>query len=182
MAKKIGAIVSLSIIGILIIATIVMANININYGISTKTPNEIYVQFGSASAFRADAEQKSEIIDLIEFASQEKSLTAMFSGDLGKHAKITTKKSTLTPSSDNFYVRYSYNEAQTLKEGKSKFVDGDGKSYTYRDLIFEIKDVEGESKFTVYVIPDTNKKMAYTHYYTVDADFEKLFSYLDQEF
>lgn len=182
MAKKIGAIVSLSIIGILIIATIVMANININYGISTSSPNEIYVQFGNTAPFRADADQKSEIIDLIGSASQENSLTALFSGDLGKHAKITTSKSTLSPSSDNFYVRYSYNEAQTLKEGKSKFVDGDGKSYTYKDLIFEIKDVEGETEFRVYVIPDTNKKMAYTHYYTLEADFERVFSYLDQEF
>ena len=182
MAKKIGAIASLSIIGILIIATIVMANININYGVPASTPNEIYVQYGNSTTFRADADQKSEIVKLINSASQEKSLTALFSGDLGKKAKITTSKSSLSLSSDTFYVRYSYNESQTLKDGKSKFVDGDGKSYTYDDLIFVVKDVDGQTEVRVYVIPDDAKSLNYTHYYTVEADFEDLYAYLDSQF
>ena len=38
MAKKIGAIVSLSIIGVLILATIIMANVNVNYSIKCEKP------------------------------------------------------------------------------------------------------------------------------------------------
>ena len=47
MAKKIGAIVSLSIIGILILATIIMANVNVDYSIDCAAPTQVWIQKGS---------------------------------------------------------------------------------------------------------------------------------------
>ena len=184
MAKKIGAVVSLTIIGILIVATIIMANININYSVPCATPNDIYVQMGSNTAERvADANVKKEIINYISTASQENALTALFNGNMNNYAKVVSgKKGTISTNSSSFYVRYTYIKEQTLKEGDNKFVDEKGKSYTYEDLVFEISNIEGESQVKVYVISDDSNDRSYTHYYLVDADFGDLYSYLDNKF
>ena len=183
MAKKIGAIVSLVIIGALIVATIIMANININYSVPCATPNDIYVQMGSGTPERVtNADMKKKIVNYINDASQENSLTALFNGNIGNYAKVVSKKGTFSTTASTFYVRFTYNDVQTLKEGDSKFVDSDGKTYSYDDLVFAISDTDGETEVMVYVIPDDADSKRYSHYYTVDADFSDLYSYLDSNF
>ena len=85
MAKKICAIVSLSIIGILIIATIVLANVSVNYGVVCASPNVVYVQYED-EALRNATSDKDEIVNYITNASQEKMLSALFNGELNKKA------------------------------------------------------------------------------------------------
>ncbi len=179
MAKKIGAIASLTIIGILIIATIVMANINIDYSVPCAAPSDIHVEY-SGTTIHPDNVERSRIQRYINSTSEEKVLTAMFNGNLGKYAKVTSKTGSLSTSSSTIYVRYSYDKAQTLKEKNSKFVDGDKKSYTYEELVFAITEAEGVNEFKVYAIPDGTKPSYYTHYYTVEADFEGLYNYLNE--
>ena len=65
MAKKIGAIVSLSIIGVLIIATIIMANIKINYSINCSTPDKIYVSYNNSGFTAVTSEtQANKIVEI----------------------------------------------------------------------------------------------------------------------
>lgn len=179
MAKKIGAIVSLTIIGILIIATIVMANININYGVPCSSPADIHVEY-SGTSIHPDNAEREKIASYINTASNEKVLNAIFNGNLGEHAKVTTHRGTLSSSSSAYYVRYSYNSSQTLKENGSKFVDGDNKSYTFEEIVFVITEAEGVSEFKAYVIPDDSNNAKYSHYYTFNADFEDLYDYLKE--
>ena len=60
MAKKVGAIVSLSIIGVLIIATIILANLKVDYSIQCNKPDSIWVN-GSV----ANETEMNEIINYI---------------------------------------------------------------------------------------------------------------------
>ena len=116
MAKKIGAIVSLSIIGVLILATIIMANVNVNYSIKCEKPQYIYVEYQDKGERGAKTEQVDEIINLIDNASKQKSLTALFNGNIGAKAQVVTENGTV-PDIDGFYVRYHYDQKQDLKEG-----------------------------------------------------------------
>lgn len=172
MAKKIGAIVSISIIAILIIATIVMANVNVNYGIKCNTPSSVWVQYG-ANTERDAQNHADEIVDFINNASKEKSLTALFNGTINKEPKVVTASSVgkTIPSNSGFYVRYRYENAQTMK-------DASGKKVEYEDLVFTVKDVQGISVVNVYVVPDSQAPKTYTHYYEVEANFEALYDYL----
>jgi len=179
MAKKIGAIVSLSIIGILILTTIIMANVNVNYSVNCAKPTYVSVSYGSNSERDAQANTNA-IVEMIENASKEKSLTALFNGTLGKKAKVVAVSSVgkTLPSNNGFYVRYRYDNPQKLMEGKKEYKDSNGAVVYYDDLVFTVKDVAGTNIVNVYVIPDSANAKVYTHYYELEADFEGLYDFL----
>ena len=98
MAKKIGAIVSLSIIGILILATIIMANVNVDYSIDCATPSNVWVLYNSNDPNKervAGDENAKAIVDFINNASKEKSTSAM----PGKSRAMVALSSASTSSS-----------------------------------------------------------------------------------
>ncbi len=169
MAKKIGAIVSLVIIGILIITTIVMANVSVNYGVVCASPNSVYVQYENG-ALRNATVDKDKIVNYISNASQQKTLTAFFNGELNKSATLTAKTGRLSYSDSNFYVSYIYEETQTLK-------DNDGNTVNYEELVFEISETT-ETQYKVYVMTSSNVNTTYSYYYTIDADFTNAYNFL----
>ena len=171
MAKKVGAIISLAIIGVLLIATIVMANVKVDYSIRCNTPNEVWVGSKVASA-----EQKNEIISYISNASKENSLTALFNGNLNKKVQLVTENGTIKYDEDNYYVRYHYAESQQAKVGKET------KEVYYAELVFTVAKISEEVEYRVYLIPDATQSATYSHYYLVDANFEILFKYLENNF
>ena len=181
MAKKIGAIVSMAIIGVLIIATIVMANINVNYSVNCTTPTSVWVQYG-ANGERSAQGDSDRIIELINNASNEKALTALFNGTLGKTAKVVAASSVgkTIPSNSGFNIRFRYENPQKLMEGKKEYKDSNGAVVYYEDLVFTVNDVDGISVFNVYVIPDSQKATTYTHYYEVEANFSALYDFLTE--
>ena len=156
MAKKVIAIVSLVIVGLLIGATIVMANVKVDYGVECAAPDLIRVLKSGESSGNGpkDNAQGKEIQNLISNASKQSSLTALFNGSLFEHAQVVTDKS--TPSSINkksgcYYVQYCYNNAQQLKENGKNYKEN-GKTYLYKELWFEVASGEQETA-TVYIIP-----------------------------
>ncbi len=197
MAKKIGAIVSVSIIGVLILATIIMANINVNYSISCAKPDAIYVQYGSNSQISATDSQSEEIFNMINNASKGNSLEALFAGNLFSKAEITTVRNyttgtnTVPKSSGTFYVTYRYFTPQALKYGNDNYLDSHGKVYYYKELVFSISNTDGEADFKVYIRPYYEENSStgsseviyygenYTKYYTLSADFTNLYNYLN---
>ncbi len=180
MAKKIGAIVSLVIIGIVIVAAIVMANININYSVKCVKPDVVWVQTAD-DQYLATSKQKDKIVELISEASKQNSLTALFDGELGKKAELITLKSTV-PSATNFYVRYKYTTKQELIVDGKVYKDADGKTETYEELVFVVNDVDGEAETKVYVIPESDQINTTSYYFNLYANFEELFSYLNENF
>ncbi len=182
MAKKIGAIISISIIGILIIATIIMANVNVNYGIKCANPTSVYVSYNTndANKERFAGNYSNKIVNHINNASKEKSLTALFNGTLGKKPNIVAASNVgkTIPSNSGFYVRYRYEDAQKLMDGKNIYKDSNGDVVYYEDLVFTVKDVDGIEVVNVYVIPNSQEPTTYTYYYELEADFGGLFDYL----
>ena len=136
MQKRIWAIVSLSIIGILIIATIIMANVDVNYKINCANPDIMWVQHASGNQVRVEGDEYDEILKYISNASKESSLTALFGGRINDTATVTSNGSTATsiPSTTNYYVIFEYNNPQKLMVGNDSYKDGDGNEY-YLSLI-----------------------------------------------
>lgn len=181
MAKKIGAIVSLSIIGILLILTIVLANVQVNNRINCEKPQHVYV-YTDGYARGAEAEKAAKIVKYINNASKDSWLTAFFAGELNDGAKVVEEKKTLSISSDKTYVSYVYSTEQTLKEGSKTYKDSDGNSYKYEELMFEVDNEEGKNTVKVYVIPNSQTNTKYTHYYNLEANFDELYSYIQNNF
>lgn len=183
MVKKISAIVSLVIIGILIVATIVLACNTVNYAVPCNKPTSIYVQYKGNTSLKVENEDHfNTIYDLMSSTSKEKAISALFNGNLNKKAEVVTASSTgkTLPTASAFYVRFKYNEAQELKYGNKAYKDEDGKTYSYEELVFTIEDTDGETEVKVYVIPTSSEPSVYSHYYLVDADFSSVYTFLSQ--
>ncbi len=186
MQKRIWAIVSLSIIGILIIVTIIMANVDVNYKINCANPDIMWVQHASGNQVRVEGDEYDEILKYINNASKESSLTALFGGRINDTATVTSNGSTATsiPSTTNYYVIFEYNNPQKLMVGNDSYKDGDGNEYYYRELVFTVNPSEESGQVRVYIKPFYNSNgdaeiiETYTRYYTVTADFSGLYNYL----
>ena len=186
MQKRIWAIVSLSIIGILIIATIIMANVDVNYKINCANPDIMWVQHAGGNQVRVEGDEYNEILNYINNASKESSLTALFGGRINDTATVTSNGSTATsiPSTTNYYVIFEYNNSQKLMVGNNSYKDGDGNEYYYSELVFTVNPNDESCEVKVYIKPFYNSNgdaeiiETYTRYYTVTADFSGLYNYL----
>jgi len=175
MAKKIGAIVSLSLIGVLIIATIILANVKINYSIKCETPSAVWVSYSNKAYNKVSDEQADKIIDFINNASKENTLSALFNGNLSKKAEITkAESSNKKPASNSgFYVEYSYSTPQKLMYGNKAHESG----ATYQRLLFTVNNINESNEVSVYVF-ENNKSENYSYRYTLEANFNDLYNYL----
>ena len=175
MAKKIGAIVSLSLIGVLIIATIILANVKINYSINCENPTAVWVSYSNKAYNKVTDEQANKIIDYINNASKENTLSALFNGNLSKKAEISkAESSSKKPASNSgFYVEYAYNTPQKLMYGNKAHESG----ATYQRLLFTINNTNEVNEVSVYVF-STDTTEYYSYYYTLEANFNDLYNYL----
>ena len=187
MAKRITAIVSLVIIAILIVATVVMANVNISYNIKCNAPDEVWIKYTNTSARQVTDEQAKNIVNYINNSSKDKFLTALFNGKVNDRAELVHDSSSelSIPTPTEYYVQYYYNTPQTLKLGGKTYKDENGNTYTYKELWFTVTNANGVSEFRVYVVPakesitSSNKTTGiYSKYYLLNADFGELYSYL----
>ena len=191
MAKKISAIVSLALVGILLIATIIMANVKVDYSINCATPTDVWVRHSSISTETNAEEEKTEIVKLINEASKEMSLSALFTGKLFNKAEIVTDSSTgqTVPKIEGYYVTYSYATPQVLKYGNKDYVTAENGKYYYKELVYAVTSAEGVKTVNVYVKPyyeadgtTLNTSDKYTKYYKLEANFEALYDYLADNF
>ena len=193
MAKKITAIVSLVIVGILMITTLILANITVNRRINCADPNSVWVFTGTVwnagSGRETSKEEKDKIVDLINNASKGKLLSTMFNGNYYKKVEIEKADSLINISTPrgfgyDYFVCYNYNNAQTLKLGNKDYKDDNGEKYLYKQLYFGVKSVEGRAVFDVYVAPylnangGVNENYNYLYRYQLTADFGELYNYL----
>lgn len=174
MAKKITATITLSLIGVLIIATIIMANIKIDYSVNCANPNMVYV-----NDVQVTDTQKDQIIKFIDKASKTNSLTALFNGTMNNKAEVKAENTAKSvPTSADYRVEFVYNTPQNLMEGNKKYQDKNNKTYTYERLVFAINNLAGEADFRVYIVDSSAEPNTYTRYYVLSANFEDLYNYL----
>lgn len=187
MGKKIGAITSLSIIGVLILATIIMACVSCDYRVRCNAPDRVYVQKESTQRVVVDDEMSKTIQDYINNASKQKAISALFNGRLGEKAEIVNETKTLGKP-DAFFVTYVYDQPQILQYGNKDYKDSEGNTFKFRELVFEVKSMDAESQVKVYVKPyyDADGEIAsgnqYTKYYELQANFGELYNYLTEKF
>lgn len=177
MAKKIGAIISLSLIGVLIIATIIMANIKLDYSINFNTPIHVYVNNQDTTT-----EEQSKIVEGLSNSSKHNALKALFNGSLNKKASIEQVGNKTLPALSGYNIEFFYNQPQDLMIGNKKYTDDHGKTYTYERLIFDITEQSGEAEYKVYVIPNAEDRETYSHVYTLSANLTELYNYLSNNF
>ena len=188
MAKKLGAIISLSVIGLLILVTVIMANIDVNHALSYAKPDKIWIQYSSKTQ-ALDSKHYDDVLNYIANGSKEASLTALFNGTLNDKPVLVNHSTngTSISSTSGFYVTFIYNNPQKIAD----FKDENGNDYYYYALTFAVNNTAELAETKVYVSPyyatdgetARNDDTIYTKYYKVKANYSALYEYLaDNEY
>ena len=169
-----------------------MANVDVNHKINCNNPDYIYVKYSSNNLREADEEIYDGILDRINQASTESSLTALFSGTLNDKPTIVTNSTTSAtsvPSTSDFQVSFVYDNPQKLMDGKNEYKDEDGNTVYYKELVFSVDSTDDMQEVRVYIIPyynsngEYNTNNSYYRYYLLNANFVDLYNYLvDNDF
>ncbi len=205
-AKKIIAIVSLSLVGVLILATLILSVINVEHKICFNNPEFIDVYYGNVNYSKRnpasiqknrDEERYNKVLEYLNGSSKEKALNALFNGSLFKKPEIVVDSASrltdipTSASSNSFFVYLGYNTPQVLKDGNNNY-QLDGKDYYYRGLCFEITADEVKMDVSIYVVPyysvnsdseyeyPSTSNLKYQVKYVFSAEFSPLYNYLKE--
>ncbi len=181
MKKNIGAIISLSVIGALIIATIIMALVPHNFMMNVARPDAIVVyNNGNATTYYySNASEKAEFDEIysrLVKGYKTSAINALFKGKLGKKSTIVDKNSSVSLTS-GVKIVFDYNTTQILKDGKSNYKG----NIEYTQLVFEISDTDDLVNQKAYVINTTSSGttyLSYRQYYETPANFAELYDYI----
>ncbi len=171
MAKRIGAIVTLCLIGIVVAATIIMANIDVSHNIEYKKPNEIWVSYnGSVQTKIQNNAEVEQILKYMDKTTEEGFLSALFNKTLKEKPILKQNRTTAVsiPSTSGYYVIFTYENNQKLED----------KGVYYNQLVFTVDNTSGETETKVYVSEDGT--MTYRYYYTLNVDYSSVYNYLTE--
>ena len=179
MAKRIGAIITLSLIGILIITTIVMSLIPVSYAIVCNTPDRIEYKVNNSGFLSGISDDdRGYIENYLNNTSKESSLVALFKNNINGKAEIVSgSRQTISYSSSNNYIKFVYNTNQKLMDGKSVYKDSSNNEYEYKHLTFEIPYTQ-EEYIKVYVTGASDNDDTYRKYYKLTGVYQELYNYI----
>ena len=175
--KKVITIISLSVVGLLILATIIAACITVTGTIDFGTPSQMVIYWDDLNEFNKDA-QAQDVIKSIKEGTEQKYLTALFEGTLD-NISVETKSE---DENKSYIARDNAQEDRVLFELKydvDQTIKVEGKEYTFRSLVVEITENDNVSKLVVYVIPtfvaNSTTSVGYYTKITINGDFEDTF-------
>ncbi len=181
--KKVLPIISLSIIGVLIITTIVMFFTPISHSFKIEKPEDIRL-YDNSSFYDPDytvsdnvtnKEYYDEVRNKLTNAFKDTALEALFNGRLGKNAELVQRSSTLNLS-EGVYVVYSYGEnTKTVKDGDTRV--------SYKYIAFELSDVDDYVTVRAYLIEndddiDEDGVITYSYYFNMIGNTSNLYNYV----
>lgn len=178
--KKVLTIVSLSIVGALLLATIILACIPVGSlpNFSNPTGVVIYSSELGGGVGKVDEDDKaSNITSKMQSAVKQRCLSAIFNGTL-KNMSIKTMESTSYVSRSNSdttkaLFEYKYAGKQTMTVN--------GVTFEYTSLLFEVKENDARDTMKIYVINDkTGDSVIYSHLISVDGNYSELFVYINE--
>ncbi len=180
--KKVITIVSLSLIGLLILATVIMACIPVGVNPEFGKPDYITVyssKYESGIGYKdyeregTYSKQFKKIIEELEKAPEQKALVALFNGTISQDLKVTKLEYTQSISTTNtetnvakFKITYGEERKVNYQDEKVKFVA----------MFFELKADQGRTKATVKLLNSENKASYAIEYY---GDFDAVVDYIN---
>ena len=178
--KKVLTIVSLSIVGALLLATIILACIPVGSLPKFADPMGVVVyssELGEVGKVDED-DKASNITSKMQSAVKQRCLSAIFNGTL-KNMSIKTMESTIyVPRSNSETTKakfeYKYAGKQTMAVNGVKF--------EYSSLLFEVNENDARDTMKIYVIKDdkTGDSVDYSHLISVDGNYSELFVYINE--
>lgn len=166
--KKTITIIVVSIVALLITATVVLAlipttqynAISEGYSLITVYKNS----YDNSNTYQANQNEYKEIEKLHKESLKQNILSAMFQGTLSKDAKLeklssTSLSSLINTSATNYFVEFDFNEEQTLIWEDKEYTYKDGNNTVvakYTSLVLSVNNNDSFSETIVYVVNGNN--------------------------
>lgn len=173
MTKRIIPIIALVLIGLVAIATVVLALVPKNHAPNIGSPARISISSMNDQVFDAndDADIYNKIINAYNKSFTESSLNALFQGRLCNGAEAKYQQDSLTYlSSLSKYLRFDFNTDKTVKVQT--------KDISYRSVVVELEDNEGMYDVKLYLLAHGSTSTNY--YISTIADLGNLVSVIDE--
>ena len=176
--KKVITILSLSLIGALILATIIMACVPVCNNPNFATPDGITIYSSKLPVKSRDYEKEDEafqeIMARLKKAPKQQALSALFNGTISQDVDLVKLSSTehytsITNSDDavvKFKITYTSANKQTLKY--------EGKEFSYDSMLYIINQDAGRVQTTVYLLASGEANYALNYY----GNFDEVFNYV----
>lgn len=178
--KKMGAIISLSLIGALIITTITLALIPFNYMMNISTPDIISVyKDGTKTTYLKDVESEKfdEFFELFTKGFKVNIMSAIFNGNFKKSELVIgqTRSESLNSGTK---LMFEYNTPQVLKDGNDNYNNGE---VTYEYLVFEISETDDMILQKCYIANTDviSNYVSYKNYYETLCNFSELYNFIN---
>jgi|GEM_PF-5031628 len=178
--KKVITIVSLSLVGILILTTIILSCITVGAKINYGSPEQLVIYHNdlktSMGVSKVNKDDKAdEVIKTLTDATKQKYLPALFNKTLD-NVSVETNESRAYISRNNtsdskvvFEFKYG-DEEQTIKV--------DGESISFYSLIFEIEESQEKSTIKIYAISENVSSDSVAYFSTIKVTGEFAETYL----
>jgi len=188
MTKKIKIIIAIICASVVAIASTlaVLSVTKISFCMDINPPDRIVVYYKSEfdnMVFEQGEHEYDMIYSSIIGACKQRTITAIFSGDLSKDVKVCNNFQQ-TLKIDTFAVNFVYDTPQIVKYKKSAYLTHDG-NYWYQSLIFNISS---QNKFQYNLVaiipPETSNQyvsnFSYNLHYNLYSNFGKTHSTLNK--
>ena len=186
--KKIIAIISGSLVAILLAVTIVLACTKFTAD-TIVTYNKVYNPYHDSTdplTLNKDSETFKEIIRLYKESLQENNLSALFQGAKGFEVEAPANKEVtikdILDNEDGVYVFcLMYDEAQKLVVNGEEFVNPNSKTQevvTYEKLYVEVKNTANYTEYNVYLADNGDTYSSWSVSFI--AQQSELFAYIGE--
>ena len=190
--KKTLTIVALSLIGLIIIATIVLGFVNTNFAqinIDNATSVTLYKDGKANTYYKNDdgvatntAQQYKEIADLYNKESKVSILTALFTGAYSTKADIVNENTTISNKiSSEYWLVFEFDEEQTLKLNGKEYIDSTSTSsdpVTFTKVVLQVTNTQGMQLVTAYICESSSASQA-TYTMSIYANQTTLYEYIN---
>lgn len=175
MSKRLIPIISLSIILILVIATVVMALVNVSYKPNFKTSNSVCIaQSGTSSLIDLSLDNKKEertkLLKLLNRSFEESAISSFFNGRISYKNEVKYSSSTISKSSIGNCIIISFGEEQTA------FCEDENDTIKYYRVIFDLTSNNLEEVKIYLQNEDSSSLLRY--YFVAYADYSVIGNYV----
>lgn len=157
MKKKLGIIITVSVVGILVLSTIILSVVSKNYKPEfettaieikvTNTDGDEY--FGGKAYSNEQKENYEEFLSIFDSAFKQSILASMFSGKMNNQIEIDYT-GTSEPTSSTYKVELRFVSTLLKLDGQAyKLTSSDTEKY-FTSIIFFVDEVSGYNAFEIY--------------------------------
>ena len=173
MRRKLGMIIALSVVGVLVITTIMLSVFSKNYKpefdnapyevvISNKNDSGFY--YGGTAYTGVQKENFDEFVKLFDSSFKQSVLASMLNGNLGQDVSIEYHGSSIAAES-GYRVEFKYSSTLLKKDGVAFKQAASDPERNFTSIIFYVAEGSGYSEFNMFA--KVNLTSTTTGYYEI---------------